>query len=97
MVRLELLADRVALALDGLAMERVDAEQAGDLRLDPLHDRIERIEVAALAGAEFGVAGRRQQLRGDALGVDQRDQLGALRPVEEVADDEDVEVVARGS
>ncbi len=94
-VRLELLADRVALALDGLALVRIDADQGGDLRLDQLDDRLVGIEVAALAGAEFGIVVGESSCEGT--------RSASISPIsrshsdcaEEIADDEDVEIVAR--
>ena len=57
-MRLELLSDRIALALDRFSLHRIDAHQLGDLVLDLPHHRMLRVHVAALAGAIFRIIDR---------------------------------------
>ena len=96
-VRLELLAGRIALALQRLACRERQAKQLGDRRIDLGDDRIAPVEVAGLAGAERRDPDIVGDLRRPALGVDARDQLGALPGIEEVADDEQLELKARNA
>ena len=93
-VRLELLADRVALPLQRLAGARRQAEQLGDRRLDPGDQRVAAVEVAGLAGPERRDAEVVGDLRRPSLRVDSRDQCGALLGTQEIADDEQLELRA---
>src|SRR3546814_4264613 len=69
-MRLEFLAERIALPLNGLAMGGVDADKGGELRVDPRDERVGSIQVACLAGAEISVAIRVRDGGGAAVGVD---------------------------
>src|SRR3546814_5788152 len=73
-VRLEFLADRVALPLDRLAVRAIEPGERRDQRLDAIDHRIGRVEIARLAGAERGVAVGVGERRGAATGVDQVDR-----------------------
>ncbi len=73
---LELLPLSIALALQGLAIGRVDPGKRGQHRLDPLHGGKVSGKVAGLAGAEIGIAIVVGDGRRAAPGLDQRDQIG---------------------
>src|SRR3546814_7992625 len=83
-MRLELLADGVALALDRLAAGRIDGNDSGDLPLDGAHRRRARIEVAAFAGAEFRVVGIGEKARRLLARVAQPNQLPAFLFIDEI-------------
>ena len=94
-VRLELLAGRVALALQRLARVERQAEQLGDLAVDLADDGVAPVEVAGFARPEIGDADVVGDLGRAALVVDPLDQRGAGRGIEEAADDEQLERARR--
>src|SRR5207253_2132007 len=94
-VRLELLARRVALTLQRLAVFKREAKQRGDLAVDLAHGRVAPVEVTGLAGAEVRDPDIVSDLRRPALRVDPLDQRGAGWRIEEAADDEQLEVARR--
>src|SRR5690606_12952335 len=76
-VRLEFLADGVALALDRLAVSWIDPTELEQAGFELLHRGLAGVEVAGLARAKIGVAVGVGDRRGAAILVDQRDQQGA--------------------
>ena len=73
-MRLELLADLVALALQRFTVPAVKSGKIEDLRFEIGDDRIGRIEIARLAGAKGRVAVRIRDGRGTTLFLDPLDE-----------------------
>ena len=83
-VRLELLANGVALTLQGLAKYLVDIGKAADFLVDFGYESICMIEVTGFAGPEIMVAIGIGDRRGAPLIVDQFNQLFAFRRRQEI-------------
>src|SRR5690606_5018866 len=94
-VRLELLTDKVALALDGFAPARIDAKKVVDPAAYFSHERIVGRDVARMRRAESGAVidfepGARPRRR-----VDHLDHPPAFVGRHEVAESEDLGLVLR--
>jgi hypothetical protein len=90
-MRLELLADGVALPLQRFRKRGREAEEVGDAMVDLVDQSIGRSQVAGLAGAEFRIRLVGKQAGGVEILVDPLDQPLAFRRREKAADHEDFE------
>ena len=90
-VRLEFLADRVALALQRFAMLGRQSDEGADPQVDGGDGRVVPVEVTGLAGAVGSDADVVGDRRWAAVAVNALDERCAFLFVEEIADDEQVE------
>ena len=94
-VRLELLPDEVALALDALGIGAGQADKVIHPATDRAHEGIVRVEIAGVGGAEAAAVRFLEQLAGLCDGVDHRAQPLAFGLVEEIADREQLRILDR--
>ena len=93
-MRLEFLADAVALALDRFAILGGDAGEAVEPGVDGGDERVAMVEVAGLAGAEIAIAIGVGDGRGATVRIDPRDHLCAFVKTQEITLDEEGEILA---
>ena len=94
-MRLEFLPDVVALALKRFAIRRIDAVERGEFVLERTHAGFAGVEVTGFAGPEIPVFAGIGERRGSAVLFDQADQLGAQVAVNELAQLEQLDPIAR--
>jgi hypothetical protein len=91
-VRLELLTDGIALALNVFAMLWIDTYQRRKPSFDRAHDVVLGIEIAGFAGPKIWVGIVCEQSRWLSRRIDQRDERIAFRRLKKVAQHEQIEM-----
>ena len=94
-MRFEFLPHVIALALQRFAMRGVDPVEVEQQVFECLDGRFRRIEVARLAGAKIAVVASIGERRGPPVLLDQADQSGTQVEGDEIAQLEQLDLVAR--